>query len=166
MQISGETVKQRSPILVAILVVILPVFYWIYWYITTGKELKREKIGNPPDPSVVVAGWLILMPVYYFAVSVVAGFTLNPPLWTDLLIVLFLLVVTLPVLAFHAAYWRSIEIISEKWNDTTAAAFAFLLLPPLAAIAIPLAQIQLNKYAKSVQRYHGPRASSATMSAR
>ncbi|GEM_PF-2456542 len=149
-----KTVKYRHPALVAFLSLILPGIYWAYWYMTTADELRRAKLGTPPDKRVALVGWLILLPIYYFCgLTVFSSFhdigLINLPLYGDVLLVIFLVFLSIPVFAFYAVYWRSIGMVSDRWDDAIFAVFAFLLIPPLA---LTIAQHEMNRYAKVTER--------------
>lgn len=155
--------KYRNPLLVGCLALILPGIYWAYWYMTTASELRRARLGTPPDRRVALLGWLVILPIYYFCgLTVFSSFhdigLINLPLYGDILLAIFLTFMSIPVFAFYAVYWRSIGMVSDRWDDAIFAAFAFLLIPPLALI---IAQQEMNRYIKvtrKCQQFSSPTA--------
>lgn len=168
MQTGTSRVKYRNPLLVVLLSIFLPVVFWTIWYVATSNEIKRSEVGNPrPWPGII--GTLVLgiiVAVFWFLESIFPG----------LMGVLFLVLLRLAMIALYiyvvvtaTGYWRSVKMVTNRYNDDYVFALVcgfmvwlawilesvspILLLIPILPIAILilLAQIELNGYARTIE---------------
>lgn len=135
----SSTIKYRSPAFVLILSLITFGLYFLYWTISTTKELKANTTSAPKPFLILVAFFslIIAMGISYSA------FLFPKSAMTMYIFVALFFLATFIIMIYY--FWKYSKAINELTGFSKAGLLVlFIFLSPIAAI---LAQIELNKKA-------------------